>query len=755
MSHPRPSERGPGGEAAPPRGDGAAETSPGWRTGALVLVLYAACIAIATYPRVLEPCTTLPSGIDPVQHLMILRWYKTCLLEGRDPLLLPGIQYPLGSPLGNTSPLYLQGLLYLPLSAIVPNDVACYNVLWFAEFLLAGMGAFALAWHVVRDRASACVGGLLAMLGGPMMLHAHGHLELMTIGLFPLFLVAWMRFLDRPGRGRLAAAVLAYVLMAMGAAYFAVLAVLPAALYAGYGAARAGGGARADWLRVRAAWLAGFAALVVPCLLLLFAPQWLGVLRGDGLDRSLREYARYGAPPWSYVTPTVRHGLARALGFDADAGAGAQAVECASYLGVVSLALIGYAAVRRVAFRDAAYWWSAVALLVVLSFGAYLRIGARRVDLPGLWLWQYAYVFRLIRAPARFNLLAAVGAAVVAAAGLRHLLDRFSRPGTRTLVCGALIALAVADLAMVPFGAAAVPPMPACYALLRRRDPGMTLLELPLQVSGNAEVLNALTGYWQAFHRGRTTGGYSSRTNVPFDHQLVHNSPFSAPSMAEPGYLQDPGAARFGILQDVAFGDYAWLYLSVHGLKYVVLHQWPGAMPGGPAGIGRLKARLAAARIFEDGATAVYGRDRLQPPARPALICTEGWRGGWHGREVLILSGRGGIAAYNPAPDEGLIFTLEAQAPRTARTVRLRDGDAELARWVIQSRGLRTYQTPPFRLPGGLRHLALEVVGPGPAAPGREAAHADRLIVGGIRLRAAGREPSPPAGARSGGVVRR
>ena len=82
---------------------------------------------------------------------MILRWYKTCLLEGRSPLRLPEIQYPVGSPLGNFSPLYFQGLLYLPLSAVIPNDVLCYNALWFTEFVLAGMGTFALAWHVLRD----------------------------------------------------------------------------------------------------------------------------------------------------------------------------------------------------------------------------------------------------------------------------------------------------------------------------------------------------------------------------------------------------------------------------------------------------------------------------------------------------------------------------------------------------------------------------------------------------------------------------
>ena len=70
--------------------------------------------------------------------------------------------------------------------------------------LLAGLGTALLGWFVLRDRACAAFGGLLAMLSAPMMIHAAGHLELIYVGTFPLFLVAWMRFVDRPSRGEAA-----------------------------------------------------------------------------------------------------------------------------------------------------------------------------------------------------------------------------------------------------------------------------------------------------------------------------------------------------------------------------------------------------------------------------------------------------------------------------------------------------------------------------------------------------------------------
>lgn len=118
--------------------------------------------------------------------------------------------------------------------------------------------------------------------------------------------------------------------------------------------------------------------------------------------------------------------------------------------------------------------------------------------------------------------------------------------------------------------------------------------------------------------------------------------------MAEPGYLRDPGAASFGIVKDVAFGDYAWLYLTVHDLRYVVLHQWPGAVPERPEGVGRLKAGLAGAKLFEDGTTAVYDRALLEPPSgRPC--CARG-DGGGAGTAGGCSSSRGSGASPSITP---------------------------------------------------------------------------------------------------------
>ena len=206
---------------------------------------------------------------------------------------------------------------------------------------------------------AAAFGGMLAMLSAPMLLHGAAHLELIYVGAFPLFLWTWIRLLDRPGAARLAAAAGAYLLVAVCAAYFAVYAVFPAALYffwKGWAAA--------------STTAAGFAA---PGVVRRPRPLAAGVLgaggaraRGGLRQPDLGDVAGLRAAPIARRVPRLRRpalelrlpdraarpGPARPGSWYAEGGLGARTIECCSYLGVVSLALVAYAAAFRVRFRE-------------------------------------------------------------------------------------------------------------------------------------------------------------------------------------------------------------------------------------------------------------------------------------------------------------------------------------------------------------------------------------------------------------------
>jgi hypothetical protein len=716
----------------------------GWRTLAAVLCQFAAWIVAATYPYVLSWTTSLPALGDPPQHLWIMRWYKACLLEGRSPLYCPELQYPVGAPLGNFSPLHVQSLLYLVISTVISNDMLCYNIIWIIGLLTAGMGVFLLAWHLIGDRACAALAGLLAILSTPVMIHAHAHLELHFIGAFPVFLIAWMRFVDRPNGRRLIASAVLYLLTIACAAYFVVLAAVPAAFYVAWQGLRAGRRGVWPWMRDRAAWFAGFVALIAPGLALLFAGQLWAAAHGQTMTRSLAEFEDHGQPLWSYITPTFLHTVGRALPWDPFAAAGYTGargpllLDSASYLGVVTLALLVYAAVVRVRFPRAAFWWSALAVLVVLSLGANARLGSHRINLPALWLWKHVFVFRFLRAPARFNLFAVVIAAVIASAGARHLLDRLSRRGLKVVVLTILVAVAVLDLGMVPYQSHTVAQTPACYDFLHRRDPGATLLELPISSSASESPGLDLT-YYQSLHRFKSSSGYSGIPNGQFDQRIFWNCPFPT---WRPEPLAAEGRSNFGPVVDVGVRDYAWLFLTAFQYQYVIMHH---AQPASAADLAA-EAVLRGSEVFQDDAATVYARSKLPPPTRPTLVCTEGWRTTagltWPVRQGVGRIGR--LAAYAPESSGELTFTLEAAALGSPRLVRLRSGTEELARWTIKPGPHRSYASPRFRLPPGVQELTLESDGEDRPRSGPEAVDLARtpysLRVVGVRLESAGQE---------------
>ena len=482
-----------------------------WRARAVALALYAVCLAAATFPAVTHLGSRLPTTLaDPLMHLWVMRWYKSCLLEGRLPFFCPEIQFPAGAPLGNFSPMHLQALIYFPLSTIVPDDVACYNLLWFAGFLFTGMVTFSLARRVTGENLSAWLAGLLAMLCGPMTVHAVAHLELIYAGGFSLFLAAWLGFVDRPSRPRLASAVAALIVMTMGAAYFLVLAIPPAVVYVIWRMAQEGRARAWPWLTARAPWLIAFGVLSVVPLAALFANQLWTAANVGSMRREWSQFDYYKAPAWSYLAPTPQHALGRLLPADPYAKlgfGGGRMGEGASYLGVVAIGLLAYAAVRKVGFPRASFWWTALALLVILSMGASLDVGSWRVPLPARWLWKYVPIYRLTRNPGRFNLLACQVAAVIAAAGLSSLLVRLKRPSSRLGLVAVLALVATLDLRNSAYTGATVPPLPGFYKSLLAERKALNVLDAPMAPSAAVDTLGSVAAYWQSIHRGRTSAG--------------------------------------------------------------------------------------------------------------------------------------------------------------------------------------------------------------------------------------------------------
>jgi hypothetical protein len=129
-----------------------------------------------------------------------------------------------------------------------------------------------------------------------------------------------------------------------------------------------------------------------------------------------------------------------------------------------------------------------------------------------------------------------------------------------------------------------------------------------------------------------------------------------------------------------------------------------------PVHIDRLKELLRECTIYDDGATIVYARSLLRPPARPVEICLEDWqvRSPWQGRWNCRVPRSARVVVYNPEPSRDLTLVIDAAAPFREQTVRVQAGARELARWQVVPGAYRTCVSPSFRLPAGLQELTIE-----------------------------------------------
>jgi hypothetical protein len=373
--------------------------------------------------------------------------------------------------------------------------------------------------------------------------------------------------------------------------------------------------------------------------------------------------------------------------------------------------LLGYAAVRRVSFPRAGFWWLALGSAMVLSMGAYAEVGPHRVSLPALWLRRAVPLFQSIRGPCRFNLLACMIAPVIAAAGLRRLMEGVRGPRTRALIGAAAVALVVGDLSMVPFMSDPTrPPMPKAYDWIKARNPRAAILEAPLLGSGCPNPLTETCAYWQSFHGLRTTSGYSSFINTEFDDLMVDHSPLFAETLFDPTCLDHPESLSVGVVSDVGLRDYFWLLARRARIDYILLHGWEESVGVRSPAFGKLIESLKETLVFAEPKLLVYDAARLAAPTRPVLMCDEGMRV-WRGRPgppMRVMGRSGRLAAYVPEPGGRHVFTLEARAFRRPRVILLKAGDATLARWELGPSEFRTLRSGPIALPAGLQALTLE-----------------------------------------------
>ncbi len=464
----------------------------------LVLLFYSLITVAISYPIIPHLRDhVIGAYAEDNLHFVWELWYAAHALFDlhKSPFFDPDVYYPYGFSLiknQDLSPATV--LLFAPLTRLI-GEVATFNLLILASFVLTAFGAYLLAFELWGSRAGALLAGLIIGFCPYRFAHAGGHLSIASTQWILFFFLYLERLLRKP---RARSAILAGTFFALSALvtwYYFFMVPLVALFYIGF---------RIRWRDLRhfreiLKWGVVSIAVSLVFILPFLIPYYLATHEGILEYRGPGESQAFAAAMADFLIPPTPHPLwgAWVAGHWRKGANGLWLSEWQLYLGLTSMtiACIGIFHPRR----------EVVVPLIALSVAAFIfslgpglywthpprlsstsnDVALSPIPMPGILLRQLPG-FENLRAWARLGFFVQVGAGLLAAAGLSLALTRLHLGsgawGTRAVIflaCG----LTALDLAEKPFGMSPVQPRPVDKWLAQQ--PGkFSIMEYPVPNHG-------------------------------------------------------------------------------------------------------------------------------------------------------------------------------------------------------------------------------------------------------------------------------
>jgi hypothetical protein len=504
-------------------------------------------------------------GNDTWNHVWGYWWVAEELMAGRWPSHTELLAYPGGGTLYFIDT--VQAVITVPLQWAVGPAMA-YNMTLFFGLAMSGFGAWLLAHKVTGDPVAS---GLAMVIYGcsPHLLGQayNGISETVCAGWLPIALWGLLRFLDRPDWRRAGVLGLLMAMTMLTSWYYGLFAVIATAVLLSWRALRQ------HWVQpwvkslIRLSGAAALGGALVSPLLIAFRSSL------DAADALVTRDPEFVEASLLYhnITDIVAFFKPSKIPSPDLLSLYGEELVIVIYLGWVGLILVAAALLMTRRHRELGPWiWIGI-IFFVFSLGPYLNVGGemleiqgRRVPMPFLPLFDALPLFSRISHPFRFVVGVSLSVAVIAAAGLRHLL-RHTGPRGRL---GVMMALAVLCLVEFSLASPATLPIPTSDAtipeaygeLARDPEPG-AVLDLPMAVP-NLE--RAVYVWYQAVHRRPVPWGL----NDPMPEPLLRNR-LTATLMRMEATRARTLSPRLPEL-DLVIAARA---LKRQGYRYIVLHE--------------------------------------------------------------------------------------------------------------------------------------------------------------------------------------
>lgn len=415
--------------------------------------------------------------------------------------------FPFGKSLAVPFPNFLATLPATWLTSVT-NEIFAFNFVLFLGSLLSGLSTYALVRLLTRRAIPSIICGLGYMVLPYYLAMSQYHFTLARIEVFPLFLLGLMWFLRHPRWYTAGWILLAqFVSFAINPHYglFNLLVLIAFLLVYLFYRGEEG------WRKPTLARLGGVLSVAVLAAAT-GIPRFLSTSRGSAevaLSKPFEQLYAYSARVWDYFIPPVQHPLLGKLtdGFIMSHIHDSYWHEQTLYLGwsILILTIIGTWYLWRSHGKEHRFLGVFLPLMAIggflLSMPPTVSIFGAQIPMPGFFLHYFFPVFRVY---ARFGIVVATAAVVLAGFGIVWVLERVRWKKTAGVLIAGLIMFEFLSIPPAHYVDLGEPPQ--VYQWLSDQDEVQAIAEYPLGFPPDkiGEHLNLWDVYeymlWQRVH---------------------------------------------------------------------------------------------------------------------------------------------------------------------------------------------------------------------------------------------------------------
>jgi hypothetical protein len=467
-------------------------------------------------------------GGDGYQFLWDLWWVKHSTTElGTNPYFTNYIFYPNGHSLLFHSLIPLAGIITIPFQDIL-GLFFCYNLIVILGYVLGGFGAYSLAKYFTKNIYASYLTGIIFTFSPYHLGHTLGHLNLISIGGIPFYILFLFKLRDTTNlRYAFVAAFFLLVSTFLGSFYYTFILFVFTILFILYDILLK---RKVDFNRK---FIYGLA--LIPTIFLLVSgivtiPMFYESFSGKHAyaEMSLNSQIDNSADLINFLLPGPDNYFfgknIKSIEYPFNINLGG--AENRVYVGytVIGLLVFSFYKYRNKMFKHA-LWLLLTGTFIILSLGPMLKVMGEYdvgVPLPG-FLIRYLPGGTIFQAPSRFAVITYLGLGVLTAFGLKHIIENVNiirkHKALPIFLIVVLSSLIIMEYNMSPYPNRYDPYVPQIYYQLKDMDNEFSILTLPAQYTIVGRYM-----YWSTVSEKPLADGYLSRVNWEKE-QKIHDIP--------------------------------------------------------------------------------------------------------------------------------------------------------------------------------------------------------------------------------------